>query len=82
MAPSVYAFDVNETLLDVAALAPLFERIFGDGDAWRDWFAQMLSLAFVARPGMVADPLAPAPDIVGADLGAVAEHILAARGSE
>jgi 2-haloacid dehalogenase len=48
MAPSVYAFDVNETLLDVAALAPLFERIFGDGSGWRDWFAQMLSLAFVA----------------------------------
>jgi 2-haloacid dehalogenase len=48
MAPSVYAFDVNETLLDVAALAPLFERIFGYGGVWRDWFAQMLSLAFVA----------------------------------
>lgn len=32
--------------------------------------------AFVARPGMVLDPLAPAPDIVGADLGAVADQIL------
>jgi hypothetical protein len=31
---------------------------------------------------MIADPLAPAPDIVGADLAAVAERILAARGSE
>ncbi|MBA2410274.1 MAG: haloacid dehalogenase type II [Gammaproteobacteria bacterium] len=32
--------------------------------------------AFVARPGMVLDPLAERPDIVGADLGAVADSIL------
>jgi len=32
--------------------------------------------AFVARPGMVLDPLAPVPDIVGADLAEVAERIL------
>jgi 2-haloacid dehalogenase len=32
--------------------------------------------AFVARPGMVLDPLAPVPDIVGADLSEVAERIL------
>jgi 2-haloacid dehalogenase len=41
-----------------------------------------LQTAFVMRPGMVADPMAPAPDIVGADLAAVAERILAARGNE
>jgi 2-haloacid dehalogenase len=35
--------------------------------------------AFVARPGMVLDPLAPAPDIAGPDLRAVAEQILAAE---
>jgi 2-haloacid dehalogenase len=33
--------------------------------------------AFVARPGMVLDPLFGQPDIVGADLAAVAEGILA-----
>ncbi len=33
--------------------------------------------AFVARPGQLLDPLAPRPDIVGADLGEVAERILA-----
>ncbi len=32
--------------------------------------------AFVARPGKVLDPLAPRPDVVGADLGAVANTIL------
>jgi 2-haloacid dehalogenase len=32
--------------------------------------------AFVARPGMVLDPLAPAPDIVGADLAEVADKLI------
>ena len=32
--------------------------------------------AFVARPGMVLDPLAPRPDIVGADLTEVADALL------
>jgi 2-haloacid dehalogenase len=32
--------------------------------------------AFVARPGMVLDPLAEQPDIIGADLRAVAKRIL------
>lgn len=32
--------------------------------------------AFVARPGMVLDPLAPTPDVVGADLSEVADRIL------
>lgn len=33
--------------------------------------------AFVARPGMVLDPLAPRPDVVGADLAEVADRIIA-----
>ena len=36
--------------------------------------------AFVARPGMVLDPLFGQPDIVGADLAVVAEGILAGDG--
>jgi 2-haloacid dehalogenase len=32
--------------------------------------------AFVTRPGMVLDPLAPRPDIIGVDLGAVADALL------
>ncbi|MGH2559669.1 MAG: haloacid dehalogenase type II [Thermomicrobiales bacterium] len=35
--------------------------------------------AFVARPGMVLDPLVPAPDIIGADLSEVAEKIIGAE---
>ncbi len=36
--------------------------------------------AFVARPGMVLDPLVPTPDVVGADMAEVAERILLAEG--
>lgn len=37
--------------------------------------------AFVARPGMVLDPLVERPDVVGADLREVAERILEREGS-
>jgi 2-haloacid dehalogenase len=35
-------FDVNETLLDLDALAPHFQRMFGDRGALREWFAQLI----------------------------------------
>ena len=35
--------------------------------------------AFVARPGLVLDPLVQRPDIVGKDLGEVAAAIIAAE---
>jgi 2-haloacid dehalogenase len=41
------AFDVNETLLDLAPLDPLFEETFGDASLRQQWFGQMLQLAFV-----------------------------------
>jgi 2-haloacid dehalogenase len=44
----VCVFDVNETLLDLAALDPLFERAFGDAGVRRSWFLQVLQSAFVA----------------------------------
>jgi len=44
----VIVFDVNETLLDVGALDPLFGRIFGEAAARREWFGQMLQSAFVS----------------------------------
>jgi 2-haloacid dehalogenase len=43
----VIAFDVNETLLDLGALDPLFERAFGSAAVREQWFSQMLQLAFV-----------------------------------
>ena len=41
-APFVIVFDVNETLIDIESLAPLFERIFGDGRVFREWFNQLV----------------------------------------
>jgi 2-haloacid dehalogenase len=43
----VVAFDVNETLLDLSPLDPLFERSFGTATLRRQWFAQTLQIAFV-----------------------------------
>ncbi len=40
--PAVLLFDVNETLLDIEALRPLFVRVFGDGRVLRDWYAQLV----------------------------------------
>ena len=52
----VIVFDVNETLLDLGALDSEFERIFGDADARRAWFQQMLLSAFVSTiTGVYAD---------------------------
>ncbi len=40
--PAVLLFDVNETLLDIEAMRPFFERVFGDGRVLRDWYAQLV----------------------------------------
>lgn len=43
----VLLFDVNETLLDMAALDPHFARVFGDPAVRREWFATMLGSALL-----------------------------------
>ncbi|MCO7230956.1 MULTISPECIES: haloacid dehalogenase type II [unclassified Cobetia] len=40
--PNVLVFDVNETLLDITTLSPLFGRVFGDEGVLREWFAQLV----------------------------------------
>jgi 2-haloacid dehalogenase len=40
--PSICVFDVNETLIDIEFLAPLFQRLFGDGKVMREWFGQLI----------------------------------------
>jgi len=40
--PSIIVFDVNETLIDIESLAPFFERLFGDGWIFREWFNQLV----------------------------------------
>jgi 2-haloacid dehalogenase len=46
MNDQVLVFDVNETLLDLGALDPVFERVLGRAELRRTWFQQMLQLAF------------------------------------
>ena len=38
----ILVFDVNETLLDITHLDPLFARLFGDAQARHLWFAEMV----------------------------------------
>jgi 2-haloacid dehalogenase len=40
--PSILVFDVNETLIDIDSIAPLFERIFGDKKVLREWFNALI----------------------------------------
>ena len=40
--PSVLIFDVNETLIDVESMNPLFKRVFGDECVLREWFGQLI----------------------------------------
>lgn len=40
--PNVLVFDVNETLVDIGWLEPLFLRLFNQRDVMREWFAQLV----------------------------------------
>src|SRR5262249_51285052 len=39
--PSVLIFDVNETLIDIESLSPLFKRVFGDERVLREWLGHL-----------------------------------------
>ena len=71
----VSVFDVNETLLDLAALDPRFEQVFGDAAVRREWFQQVLQSAFVATiTGAYSD--------FGTVGGAALQMVSARRGME
>ncbi|WP_426138285.1 hypothetical protein [Psychrobacter sp. TWR1-1-1] len=38
----IIVFDVNETLLDITSLEPLFARLFGNKILLREWFEQLV----------------------------------------
>jgi 2-haloacid dehalogenase len=40
--PSVLVFDVNETLIDLESMSPLFARVFGDKRVMREWFGHLI----------------------------------------
>jgi 2-haloacid dehalogenase len=57
--PSVLVFDVNETLLDIESIAPLFGELFGDERILREWFGQlvMYSMAITLAGNYVTFPV-------------------------
>src|ERR1700730_10837544 len=63
--PKVLVFDVNQTMLDLNALRPLFVRVFGDGKALDEWFSLLLHYSLVVT---VADAYA--------DFGTVGRAVL------
>jgi 2-haloacid dehalogenase len=75
--PDVVAFDVNETLLDLSVLDPIFAAAFGTARVRADWFGQMLQIAFTG--GLTGDyvdfssaqeaALAMVADVHGVELG-------------
>lgn len=46
--PRVLVFDVNETLLDIESMAPLFDELFGDRRVLREWFNQLVLYSMTA----------------------------------
>jgi 2-haloacid dehalogenase len=69
--PRVCVFDVNETLLDLCALDPIFLQVFGDAAARREWFTQLIHSALVAT---VTGAYAPFGQIGDAALTLVARR--------
>lgn len=58
--PAVLVFDVNETLIDIESLAPLFADLFGDERMLREWFAQLIMYSMgitLADTGHVTFPV-------------------------
>jgi 2-haloacid dehalogenase len=41
--PSVLIFDVNETLIDIDSMGPLFKRVFGDERVLREWLGHLIT---------------------------------------
>ncbi len=52
----IVVFDVNETLLDLDAIQPVFNRIFGDPAAMRLWFAGLITYSEALTLGGVYVP--------------------------
>jgi 2-haloacid dehalogenase len=61
----IIVFDVNETLLDLDAIRPFFDRIFSDPAAMRLWFAGLITYSEALT---LAGVYVPFTDIGGAVL--------------
>ncbi|MFQ5921604.1 MAG: haloacid dehalogenase type II [Anaerolineales bacterium] len=67
--------DVNETLLDLSALQPHFDRAFGDAVVMQQWFSVLLHSSLVAT-------LADAYQDFGTLAGAALDVVAARQGSD
>jgi 2-haloacid dehalogenase len=67
----VLVFDVNETLLDLSALDPHFQRVFGDATVRMEWFQAMLQSAFLTT---ITGPYVPFGQHFKAALGMTAQR--------
>jgi 2-haloacid dehalogenase len=65
----IIVFDVNETLLDLETMQPIFERIFNDPAAMRLWFANLITYSEALTLAGVYVPFT--------DIGAAALKMLA-----
>ena len=63
-------FDVNETLLDLRTMEPIFERIFGEKNAMRLWFANLVMYSVALT---LADSYVPFTDIGSAVMTMLAD---------
>lgn len=68
---SIIVFDVNETLLDITTLEPLFARVFGDGSMLREWFAELILYSQTVTLSGVYTPFG---DLAGGVLRMVAQN--------
>ena len=66
----IIVFDVNETLLDLDAIRPVFDRIFNDSAAMRLWFADLITYSEALTLAGVYVPFT--------DIGAAVLRMLAA----
>jgi len=75
--PTVLAFDVTGSLLNLGALAPFFERLFGDGRVVQEWFGQTILYSETAT---LTREFTPFSDLAGGILGMLAAiHRVAVR---
>jgi FMN phosphatase YigB (HAD superfamily) len=79
----IIVFDVNETLLDLDSIRPVFDRIFGDPAAIR--LCNTLAIgagaagwqtALILREGNAPLDVGPQPDYIGKDLDAIADQLI------
>ncbi|CUU20921.1 hypothetical protein CDS [Bradyrhizobium sp.] len=69
MLPSILAFDVNESLLNIQHLAPRFERLFGDGKLLNERYTQV-----ILRQGAIYTILQAALKSMGSIYGIPIQH--------